>query len=65
MSMREMRKEYRIRPKVVFEVDKRDFLFFFLPTIIWQPWKYRWNGCAVVCFHWLNFAIGFGIWEKR
>jgi len=59
------RREYHIKPKFVFEIDTTSRLFFFLPTIYWQPWKYRYNGCCVICFCWLIFSFGFGIWERR
>ena len=65
MTYKELRKEYRIKPKIGFEIDKRTYLFMFLPTIIWQPWKYRFNNTYVICLYWLNFAIGFGLWERR
>lgn len=64
-TFKEMRKEYRIKPKIAFEIDNRNYLFFFLPTIIWMPWKYRYNRSFVVCFHWFNFVVGFGFWERR
>ena len=64
MTFKEMRKEYRIRAKIGFEIDKLDYVFFFLPTIVWQPWKYRYNS-YVVELHWLIFTVGFGLWERR
>ena len=62
MTFKEMRKEYRIKPKIGFEIDKQNYLFFLIPTVIWQPWKYRYKDSYVVCLHWLNFAVGFGLW---
>lgn len=58
-------KEYRIKPKIAFEIDTRNYLFMFFPTIVWQPWNYRYNESYVICFHWLNFVIGIGLWERR
>lgn len=63
MTYKEMRKEYRIKPKIGFEIDKS--IFFLLPTIIWQPWKYRYNDSYVIYFCWLVFAVRFGLWERR
>ena len=61
--LREGRKEYRINPKFIFRWDRRDYMFAFIPTIVWVPWICRYNGCYVVEFWWLNFNIGFGKWE--
>lgn len=65
MTFKEMRKEYRIRAKVGFEIDKLDYVFFLLPTIVWQPWKHRYNNTYVVCLRWLIFTVAFGVWERR
>jgi hypothetical protein len=37
----------------------KDF-YFLLPTILWQPRKYRYNGCYVITIQWLGFYIGIG-----
>lgn len=59
------RKKYRINPIVGFEVDRDDYLFSFLPTIIWCPWIYRYpNSVGVLDIWWLNFHFYFGKWEK-
>lgn len=60
-----MRKEWRIKPCVKLAIDKEDYIFSFLPTIIWMPWRYRYPGTYVVDFSWLIFHMGFGIWERR
>ena len=65
MTFKEMRKQYRIKPKIGFEIDKQYYAFFFLPTVVWQPWKYRWNNTYVVELHWFIFTVGFGLWERR
>lgn len=57
------RKKYRINPVFEFEVD-RDYLFSFLPTVIWCPWIYRHKGFCVVDIWWLHFHIAFGKWEE-
>ena len=58
-----MRKRYRIKPRIGVFLDAE--LISFLPTIMWQPWKYRHTGLYVVNIHWLVFHICFGIWERR
>ena len=65
MTFKEMRKEYHIRAKIGFEVDKESYVFFLLPTIVWQPWKYRFSKTYAVELHWLIFTVGFGLWERR
>lgn len=62
---REQRKEYIIVPKVTAEKDTRIYAFTFLPTIVWQPWRYRYPNSFVVELWWLNFVVGIGWWERR
>ena len=62
---REQRKEYCIKPRVSFENDIKDKMVSFIPTIIFMPWRYRWNGTYVVDIWWLTFHIGIGIWDRR
>ena len=62
MRYKELRKQYRIKPKIAFEIDKQ---IVFIPTIIWQPWKYRYCNSYVISFYWFIFAIGFGFWERK
>lgn len=58
------RKEYYIEPKVRFNVDEPS-LFLFLPTIVFVPWIYRYNGMACCEIAWLNLHIGIGIWRRK
>lgn len=59
------RNKYRINPVFGFEVDRNNYLFSFLPTIIWCPWIYRYpNSVGVVDIWWLYFHIYFGKWEE-
>lgn len=58
-----MRSDYRIKKKIFFEFDCE--LIFLLPTIMFQPWKYRYLGTSVVTISWLGMNIGIGIWEKK
>lgn len=60
-----MRKDYRIKPHFEFSIDKSMMLFAFIPTICWQPWKYRYPRTAVIDIHWLIFHVTIGIWERK
>lgn len=58
------RNEYRIKPIIKFKVDKENYYFSFLPTILWMPWIYRYpNTIGVIDIWWLNFHIFIGKWE--
>jgi hypothetical protein len=58
------RKEYRIKPTIRFCIDKEDYYFAFLPTILWQPWVYRYPNCdGIINIWWLHFHILIGKWE--
>ena len=57
------RNQYRIKPYFKFEVDRRDYCFSFLPTVLWMPWIYRYPGSVgIVDIWWLNFHIFIGKW---
>ena len=49
----------------VFEIDDRNFLFAFLPTIVWQPSIYRYPNVCIIQIWWLNFNIGIGRWADK
>lgn len=57
------RKKYRIKLTVKFMADKRNYLFSFIPTVVWTPWIYRHNWVSVVDIWWLHFHILIGKWE--
>jgi hypothetical protein len=58
------RKGYRIKPTIRFYVDKENYYFAFLPTVLWMPWIYRYsNSDGVVDIWWLHFHILIGKWE--
>lgn len=57
------RKDYHIRWNVDFMVEKE--IVYILPSIIWQPWKYRQPGVCVIEIGWLNFRLTIGTWRKR
>ena len=59
------RKKYRVNPVFGFEKDDRNYLFSFLPTIVWCPWIYRYpNSIGVVDIWWLHYHFYFGKWEE-
>lgn len=60
-----MRNEWYIDPIVKAIIDKEDYLYALLPTIIWMPWRYRYPNTFIVEFHWLIFHIGFGLWKHK
>lgn len=60
------RKNYRIKPSFKIWVDDRDYYFSFLPTILWEPWIYRYpNSEDVVDIWWLNIHISIGTWASK
>ena len=63
-KLKEVRKEYKIKPIIKFTVDKSHYLFSFLPTVMWQPWIYRYLHTYVVDIQWLHFHIVIGEWIK-
>ena len=60
-----MREDYRIKPRMKAIIDKEYCLFSLIPTVIWQPWKYRYPNTYVVDIHWLIFHLCFGFWERK
>lgn len=59
------RKNYRIKWTFKVGVDNKDYVFSFLPTIIWMPWIYRMPGLdSVVEIWWLNMHITIGRFER-
>lgn len=65
LNCRPDRKKYYIEKKIKFEVDEHDYMFSFLPTVIWVPWPWRHNYSYVVEIWWLNFNIGIGVWREK
>ena len=63
IRLKESRKEYRIKPIVKFYVDNN--IFSFIPTVVWQPWIYRYINSSVVDIWWLHFHILIGTWEYK
>lgn len=59
------RKQYIIKPKITFSVDKYDYLFSLFPTIIFVPWFSRYPNSYVAEIMWLTFNIGIGLWERN
>lgn len=60
-----MRQDYYIKWKIGFEIDKSYRAYSILPTIVWQPWKYRYPLTSIVDITWLNFHIVIGEWRKK
>lgn len=58
-------KDFHIKPIVVCEVEDTDYMFAFLPTVVWQPWVFRRNHAHVVDIWWLNLHIYIGCWEEK
>lgn len=59
------RKDYIIKLCICFEIDKEDQVISILPTIMIQPWKYRYPNTFVVDITWLIFHIGIGRWRTK
>jgi len=62
---KENRKDYWIKPCIKFWVDTNDYMFVWLPTVIWLPWPCRRPGDSIIEFAWLNMWLGLGKWEVR
>lgn len=60
-----LKKDCVIEWKVDFEIDDNSYLFSLLPTIMFQPWPFRYPGCSVIDIMWLNCHIFIGEWNKR
>lgn len=58
-----MRSDYYIKPCVNFHIYKE--LYTLLPTIFYQPWKYRYIGLPVLTLQWLCFALNIGLWTHK
>lgn len=60
-----IRKNYRLKMTVRFEVDTHDYYFAFLPTVLFLPWPYRSTTAdGVIDIWWLNMHILIGRWER-
>ena len=62
--LRVQRKEHYIKREVKFSVDTNDYLFCFLPTIVFSPWPFRYNGEAIFDIQWLHMHITIGRWGR-
>ena len=59
------RKEYRLKPSIKFMADKEYYHFSFIPTILYEPWIYRYpNSVGIIDIWWLHFHILIGTWER-
>ena len=60
---RKNRNQYRIKPYFKIQIDRHDYFFSFLPTVLWMPWVYRHPNCVgVVDIWWFNLHILIGKW---
>ena len=57
------RKDYCIKPSIKCGFEK-DIVSLF-PTIIFQPWQYRYINSCIVEFWWITFYVCIGIWENK
>lgn len=57
------RKNYKIKWIFKFKIDNDHYMFSFLPTILWEPWIYRYPGAeGIIDIWWLNMHILIGKW---
>lgn len=59
------RKEWCIKPVFKIEIDREYYSFYFLPTVTWQPWPYRYPDQFIVCISWFNLHIGLFKWTYK
>jgi hypothetical protein len=62
-TCKQYRNSRRIRPMFNITIDDSFYAFSFLPTIIWQPWMFRYNNSCIIDITWLNIHISIGKWE--
>lgn len=51
--------------KVTFHIDDNYYCFFFLPTVTYIPWTYRYPGVCVWEICWLNIHICIGEYHNN
>ena len=56
---------FRIKWNIKFQTDDTDYIFSFLPTIIWMPGIYRYPGTCVIDITWLNLHLTIGTWVYK
>ena len=60
---RKNRENYKIEFAIKFIIDNTDYCMSFIPTILWQPWIYRYpNEVGIIDIWWFNFHISIGKW---
>jgi hypothetical protein len=64
-NCKEDRKNYVIDWNVTFNVDDHYYLFAFLPTILWEPWPFRYPNSPIISIMWLNCTIAIGTWKNK
>lgn len=59
------RENWYIKPLFEFERDTDYYLISLLPTIMFQPWRYRRPGAGVIDITWLHCHIVIGEWKRK
>ena len=61
------RKEFHMKPSIRIAVDDNHYTFSFLPTVVYEPWIYRYPNLQepLLDIWWLNIHILIGTWKKR
>lgn len=59
------RREWYIKKHIGFVCDDNPCIISFIPTIMFQPWRYRFPGCCVFDITWLNLHITIGEWKRK
>ena len=63
--LKRYRKQYIVKPKIEIRIDRYDYLFALLPSIMFVPWFSRFPNSYAVVIMWLNINIGIGLWERN
>lgn len=59
------RKDHYIKWDVHCFVDDRDYCFSLIPTVLYEPWPFRYNGFCVIDIWWFNWHITIGTWKNK
>lgn len=59
------RENWYIKPLFKFERDTEYYLISILPTIMFQPWRYRRPYIGVIDITWLHYHIIIGEWRRK
>lgn len=56
---------FYVKPCIKFETDKTNWLISLIPTIMFQPSKYRYANSWIIDIYWLIFHITIGEWKPK